>query len=64
MVQLTPDQLRRLIRTNSTREIITLICIFLLNVANGNVPVKIANIQKFETAYKYIITPKASIVKK
>ena len=64
MVQLTPDQLKRLIRKTSNREIITLICECLLNVVNGNVPVKIANIESFETAYKYLITPKTSVVKK
>ena len=31
---------------------------------NGNVPVKIANIERFETAYKYLITPETSVVKK
>ena len=62
MVQLKPDQLIRLSRKNSNREIITLICEFLLNVVNGNVPVKIANIERFETAYKYFITPKTSVV--
>ena len=51
MVQLKPDQLRRLIRKTSNREIITVICECLLNVVNGNVPVKIANIERFETAY-------------
>ena len=56
MVQLKPDQLRRLFRKTSNREIITLV--------NGNVPVKIANIERFETAYKYLITPKTSVVKK
>ena len=40
MVQLKPDQLRRLIRKTSNSEIITLICECLLNVVNGNVPVK------------------------
>ena len=64
MVQLKPDQLRRLIRKTSNREIKTLICECLLNVVNGNVPVKIANIEQFETAYKYLITPKTSVVKK
>ena len=64
MVQLKPDQLRRLIRKTSNREIITLICECLLNVVNGNVPVKIANIERIETAYKYLITPKTSVVKK
>ena len=42
MVQLTPDQLRQLIRKTSNLEIIALICECLLNVVNGNVPVKIA----------------------
>ena len=55
MVQLKPDQLRRLIRKTSNR---------LLNVVNGNVPVKIANIERFETSYKYLITPKTSVFKK
>ena len=64
MVQLTPDQLRRLIRKTSNREIITFICEYLVNVVNGNVPVKIATIERFETAYKYLITPKPCVVKK
>ena len=63
MVQLKPDQLRRLIRKTSNREIVTLICECLLNVVNGNVPVIIAKIERFETAYKFLITPKTSIVK-
>ena len=63
MVQLTPDQLRRLDKKTSNREIITLICECLLNVVNGNVPFKIANIERFETAYKYFITPKTTVVK-
>ena len=64
MVQLTPDQLRRLLRKTSNREIITLIWECLLNVVNGNLPVKIANIERFETAYKFLITPKTSVIKK
>ena len=52
MVQLTPDQLKRLIRKTSNHEVITLICEYLLNVVNGNVPVKIAIFERFETAYK------------
>ena len=64
MVQLKPDQLRRLIRKTSNREIITLICECLLNVVNRNIPVKIAKIERFETAYKYLITPKTNVVKK
>ena len=64
MVQLKPDQLRRLTRKTSNGEIITLICDYLLSLVNGNVPVKIANIERFKTAYKYLITPKTSIDKK
>ena len=64
MVQLTPDQVKRLIGKTSNREIIALICECLLNVVNGNVPVKIANINQFETAYKYFTNPKTSVVKK
>ena len=52
MVQLKPDQLRRLIRKTPNREITTIICECLLNVFNGNVPIKVANIERFETAYK------------
>ena len=52
MMQLKPDQLRRLTKKTSNCEIITLICEWLLNVVNGNVPVKIANIERFETAHK------------
>ena len=63
MVQLKPDQLRRLIRKTSNREIITLICECLLNVVKGTVPAKIANIERFETAYKYLITPKPVLSK-
>ena len=50
MIQLKPDQLRRLIRKTSNREIITLICDCFLKVVNGNVPVKIENIERFEKA--------------
>ena len=64
MVQLTPDQLRRLIRKTSNREIKKVICECSLKVVNGNVPVKIAKIKRFETAYKYLITPKTSVIKK
>ena len=52
MVQLKPDQLRRLIRKTSICEIITLICQCLLNVVNGTVAVKHASIERFEAAYK------------
>ena len=63
MVQLKPDQLRRLTSKTSKCEIITLICECLLSVVNGNVPVKIASIERFETAYKFLIIPKTSVVK-
>ena len=43
MVQLKPDQLRRLIRKTSNREIITLNCECLLNVVNGNVKSQTSN---------------------
>ena len=49
MVQLTPDQIRRLIGKTSNRENITLIFECLLNVVNGNVPVEIPNLEGFET---------------
>ena len=58
MVQLKPDHLRRLIRKTSNREIITLICDCLLNVVNGNIP------ERFETADKYLVTPKTSVFEK
>ena len=64
MLQLKPDQLRQLIRKISNRGIITLICECLLNAVNGNAPVKIANIERFETTYKYLITSKTSVVEK
>ena len=64
MVQLKPDHLKRLIRKTSNREIITLICECLLNVVNGNITVKIANIERFETADKYLVTPKTSVFEK
>ena len=64
LVQLTPDQLRRLIRKTSNREIKTLICECLVNVVNRKVSVKVANIEQFETAYNHLITPKISVVKK
>ena len=51
MVQLKPDQIRRLIQKTLSCEIITHICESLLDVVNGNVPVKILNIEYFETAY-------------
>ena len=63
MVQLKPDQLRQFFRKTSKREIITRICEWLLKVVDRNVPVKIANIQQFETAYNYLITLKTSVVK-
>ena len=64
MVQLKPDHLRRLIRKTSNREIITLICDCLLNVVNGNIPVKVASIERFKTADKYLVTPKTSVFEK
>ena len=64
MVQLTPVELRQLTRKTSNGEIITLICECLLKVITGNAPIKIVNIERFETAYKYLITPEASVVKK
>ena len=64
MVQVNPEQPRLLIGKTAHREIITLICECLLSVVNANVPVKVAVIQPFETAYKFLITPKASAVKK
>ena len=64
MVQLKPDHLKRLIRKTSNREIITLICECLLNVVNGNITVKVANIERFETADKYLVTPKTRVFEK
>ena len=50
MVQLKPEQLKRLIRKNFNRDIITLICEYLLVRVNGNVLVTIANIEQLEAA--------------
>ena len=65
MVQLNPTQLRGFIRKKtSNSQIISNVCECLLNVVNGNVPVSIPNINKFETAYKILINPKKSPEKK
>ena len=50
MVQLKPEQLKRLIRKTFNRDIITLICEYLLVRVNGNVLVTIANIEQLEAA--------------
>ena len=65
MVQLNPTQLRGFIRKKtSNSQIISVVCECLLNVVNGNVPVSIPNLNKFETAYKILINPKTSPEKK
>ena len=63
LVQLKPDQIKRSIRKIPNCEIITLMCECSLNAINGNLLVKIAKIGQFETAYKFLITPKTSVVK-
>ena len=65
MVQLNPTQLRGFIRKKtSNSQIISVVCECLLNVVNGNVPVSIPNLNKFETAYTILINPKTSPEKK
>ena len=64
MVQLKLDQLRRFISKNFKLRDHNTYLRMIAHVVTGNVPVKISNNERFETAYKYLITQKPLLSKK
>ena len=65
MVHLNPTELRGFIRKKtSNSQVISVVCECLRNSVNGNVPVSLPNLNKFERAYKILINPKTSPEKK
>ena len=63
IVQLNPSQLGSFIRKSSNTQVISVVCECLLNVVNGNVPVSIPILNKFEEKYKILLNPKTSVEK-
>ena len=61
MLHFNPSQLRSFNKNSSSSRVIPVVCKFLLNVVNGNVPDIIPNLNNFGEADKILINSKTCL---